>query len=186
MDKILKGLLWGALICAVIIHFTKDCSTTKPLQKTYSDTTFVTIFDTVEVERVVARDSVVVRYEVAKLAVVGEDRSDRSDRNDRKDSISFSRGHENGNDSVEVVIPITQTHYQDSLYDMWVSGYRVSVDSMKLYVPKTCTVIETKTEVRYEKRKPWSLNVGVGYGMTGDGRMQPYVGVTVGWTIMRW
>jgi hypothetical protein len=79
-------------------------------------------------------------------------------------------------DSATVAIPITQTHYVDSTYEAWVSGYEAKLDSINLF---RRTVTKTVTQVTID-RKPKRLSIGLqgGYGMTPKG-MQPYLGVGI-------
>lgn len=79
-------------------------------------------------------------------------------------------------DSATVAIPITQTHYVDSTYEAWVSGYEARLDSINLF---RRTVTKTVTQVTID-RKPKRLSVGLqgGYGITPTG-VQPYLGVGI-------
>ena len=81
-------------------------------------------------------------------------------------------------DSVEVIIPITQKHYKDSLYDIYISGLEPHLDSLRLY-PKT-TIITTE-KIQYRQRK-WNVSIQAGYGYGRDG-FSPYIGVGVGYTL---
>ena len=77
------------------------------------------------------------------------------------------------NDSAEVVVPIIQKVYQDSIYTAYVSGFRPNLDSIfitrkEVYVTKTIT----------EKRSRWGIGLQGGYGITPKG-FQPYLGVGV-------
>lgn len=75
----------------------------------------------------------------------------------------------------EVIIPITQKVYKDSAYTAWVSGYRPSLDSIKV----TNSVV-TRDVVRPAKR--WGVGIQGGVGITPKG-VQPYVGVGVSYRI---
>ena len=83
-------------------------------------------------------------------------------------------------DSAEVVVPITQTVYEDSIYTAYVSGYRASLDSLIFRMPR-----EVVTVKEYSKPKRWSVGVQVGYGVTLKGTPQfaPYVGVGVSYNL---
>lgn len=83
-------------------------------------------------------------------------------------------------DSAEVVVPITQTVYEDSTYTAYVSGYRASLDSLIFRMPR-----EVVTVKEYSKPKRWSVGIQVGYGMTLKGTPQfaPYVGIGVSYNL---
>ena len=85
-------------------------------------------------------------------------------------------------DSADVVVPITQTVYEDSTYTAYVSGYRASLDSLIFRMPREVTTI---TNTHYQKPKRWSIGIQVGYGMTLNGRPQfaPYVGIGVSYNL---
>ena len=84
-------------------------------------------------------------------------------------------------DSVVIVgnIPVTQNVYRDSSYIAWVSGYRPSLDSIRVfsrtrYVTK---IITEKSEPPESKRLNFGLQAG--YGITPKG-IQPYIGIGLG------
>lgn len=85
-------------------------------------------------------------------------------------------------DSANVVVPITQTVYEDSTYTAYVSGYRASLDSLIFRMPREVTTI---TNTHYQKPKRWSVGIQVGYGMTLKGTPQfaPYVGIGVSYNL---
>ena len=63
-------------------------------------------------------------------------------------------------DSVE--IPITQKVYEDSLYTAYVSGFRQSLDSIKVRERIVTTrVTETRTETEFRR---WNIGITAGYG----------------------
>lgn len=73
-------------------------------------------------------------------------------------------------DSVNVVLPITQKEYRDSMYCAWVSGYDAQLDSIELYYPKPIPTHDPLIE--------WSLGIQAGVGWFGDG-FKPYIGVGI-------
>lgn len=83
-------------------------------------------------------------------------------------------------DSADVVVPITQTIYEDSTYTAYVSGYNASLDSLIFRMPR-----EVITVKEYQKPKRWSIGIQVGYGMTLKGTPQfaPYVGIGVSYNL---
>ena len=84
-------------------------------------------------------------------------------------------------DTVEVLIPMEQKHYRDSLYDAWVSGYRANLDSLHVY-PVT-KLITTTITVR-EKTKRWGIGPQIGVGLSPKGAGVPYVGVGISYNIL--
>lgn len=121
--------------------------------------------DTIPFYYPVARDSVVVRHETAKLPI-------------KKDTCNSSNDTcAAPTDSVEVEIPITSKEYKDSLYHLWVSGYNVRLDSINVY----SRLREIKIPVP-AKRKRWGLGLQAGYGYPGGS----YVGVGVSCNLFQW
>lgn len=68
----------------------------------------------------------------------------------------------------DTVVYREQAYYEDSLYRVWVSGYRPRLDSLMVF-PKT--VYQTVTNDIYHtitpKKKRWGLGLQVGYGYIG-------------------
>lgn len=84
-------------------------------------------------------------------------------------------------DTVEVVVPMEQKHYRDSLYDAWISGYRANLDSLHVY-PVT-KVITTTITVR-EKTKRWGIGPQIGVGLSPKGAAVPYVGIGISYNLI--
>ncbi len=132
-------------------------------QITTSDTTRVTIIDTIRYLHPIPKDSIIVRYETRLLPTV------------RDTSMQIGC-----TDSVRVEIPITQKRYADSTYTAWVSGYNPILDSISIY-PRHEVVTITNT-IR-QKPKCWGVGLNVGYGFTPKNGMQPYVGIGVSYNL---
>lgn len=132
-------------------------------QITTSDTTRVTIIDTMRYLHPIPKDSIIVRYETRLLPTV------------RDTSMQIGC-----TDSVRVKIPITQKRYADSTYTAWVSGYNPILDSIYIY-PRHEVVTITNT-IR-QKPKRWGVGLNVGYGFTPKNGMQPYVGIGVSYNL---
>lgn len=79
-----------------------------------------------------------------------------------------------GSDSIDVALPVTQSHYTDPHGEAWVSGWHARLDSMRLY-PSTVTV--TRTQSVPSRR--WHLGVTAGVTSTAHG-VAP--GISVGVT----
>lgn len=143
------GLIFGAFLLSL---FWRRCADNTEV---VSDT----IFRVVKVDRPIVRESTVVKYKVVRLPIAA-------------DTICVS---DTIKDSVFVEVPIEQKVYSDSNYTAWVSGYRPSLDSIKI----------THTEVSFHNKlvnnngsKRLFLGIQVGYGITPRG-MQPYLGLGV-------
>lgn len=124
----------------------------------------VTVIDTIAYHYPVPHDSAVVRYETVRLRVADTVRVTVSD------TVRVA-------DSVEVIVPITQKVYADSLYRAYVSGYRPRLDSIFVY-PTTRYV----TVTRQAKPRRWGIGLQAGYGV-GRGGTGPYVGIGVSYNL---
>lgn len=124
-----------------------------------------TVIDTITYRKPTSVDSVVLRYDYVRLPVAEAMRDTLLVT--ATDTIVVM-------DSVQVAIPITQRHYQDKLYDAYISGYRASLDSISVYSP---TITVTKV-----KPRRWGVGVQGGYGYTPKGFL-PYVGLGVYYNI---
>ena len=83
----------------------------------------------------------------------------------------------------DTVIHREQAYYEDSLYRVWVSGYRPRLDSMQIF-PRT--VYQTVTNDIYHsiipKKKRWGIGLQAGYGYP-DGW---YVGIGISYSLFIW
>lgn len=124
------------------------------------DTLRVTVYDTVVYYKPVVKDSMVVMYITERLPVAD----------------SVPKSGKTVADSANVVIPITQKVYEDSMYKAYVSGYRASLDSFYIYPRREVITIR-------EKPRRWHIGISAGYGLTPKG-FQPYLGIGVTYRIM--
>ena len=157
-----------------------------------SDTTRVTIFDTIPYPMPVPKDSLVIRYITEKLPNSTENKSSGTE----ADDFSTGKSHfspENGNiaqenipDSVSVKIPITQKIYEDSLYRAYVSGYRPSLDSLIFFPRHDITTVTSGYAYPRSRQKRWGIGIHVGYGMTMSNTPQfsPYVGIGISYNLI--
>ena len=113
-----------------------------------SDT--ITYVDTVKYRKPVPIDSVVIRHEIAVLPKY-------------KDTL-IKHYDTLRNDSVKVIIPITQKVYEGKYYKAWVSGYNPNLDSINTFVP---TTIITNTSKIKDRR--FGIGISAGYGFTKNG-----------------
>ena len=83
-------------------------------------------------------------------------------------------------DSVLVDMPVeTKVYQEDSLYRAVVSGFRVSLDTLKVYR----TTKEITKYVAVPQRKRWGIGVQTGYGFSRKG-ISPYVGIGVSYNLI--
>lgn len=129
----------------------------------------VRVWDTVRVRMPMARDSAVIRTEVAYLTPVTQHPTPVT-QHPTPDTQHPSPVTQHP-DTVPVLVPIVQKVYTDSTYTAWVSGYRARLDSIAVYR-------QTQTVTIRQKPRRWSIGLQAGYGLTPRGP-QPYVGVGV-------
>lgn len=123
--------------------------------------------DTIPYYLPVPKDSTVIRYEVTTLPIAPEAATERTlDPDTLTAAVQTTEG-----DSAKVVIPITQTTYEDSTYTAYVSGYRARLDSLFVYPRREVVTIK-------KPPKRWSVGLQAGYGYTPKG-FQPYIGVGI-------
>lgn len=121
----------------------------------------------------VPKDTVITRYKTVKLPVKEDSCKVKKDYCGAKQDSCVS------SDSANVVIPITHKEYEDSLYHIWVSGYDVILDSIKL----KNRIREIKVPITVPvKRKRWGLGIQAGYSYPGG----IYVGLGVSYNILVW
>ena len=177
-----------ASLCLNVHHYTGG--TTEP----YRDTIKTTFVDTIPYYKPVPKEEKPLGNITAKLPVSvpklpeSVQKFPESDKKLQDSVQNFGKsvpedhfedmGEKVTPDSAEVIVPITQTVYEDSTYTAYVSGYRASLDSLIFRMPREVTTI---TNTHYQKPKRWSVGIQVGYGMTLKGTPQfaPYVGIGV-------
>ena len=185
-------VVFVASLCLNVHHYTGG--TTEP----YRDTIKTTFVDTIPYYKPVPKEEKPLGNITAKLPVSVPKLPEsvrKFPESDKKlqDSVqNFGKsvpenhfedmGEKVTPDSAEVIVPITQTVYEDSTYTAYVSGYRASLDSLIFRMPREVTTI---TNTHYQKPKRWSVGIQVGYGMTLKGTPQfaPYVGIGVSYNL---
>ena len=158
-----KWIVCCILVCSLCLNWLLCCENGKGRieGRIKTDTTRVTVVDTVPYVKPVARDSVVVRYVTKKLPIV-------------YDSAPICI------DSADVNIPITQKQYCDSTYTAWVSGYEPSLDSIRVYKKREVVTIN---KIIKEPPNRFVVSLNIGYGLTPYNGLQPYIGVGVGYKL---
>lgn len=81
----------------------------------------------------------------------------------------------------DTVVLREQVVYQDSLYKVWVSGYRPKLDRLEIY-PRTITRTVTNDIYHPCKQKRWGIGLHAGYGYP----MRGYVGVGISYNLFMW
>lgn len=160
--KVLPWILVILLACAVLFLWNRQQElSTLPRPDT---TEYV---ETIPFYYPVPKDSVIKRYETVKLPI-------KKDTCKAKQDTSAS-----ASDSAEVIIPVTQKVYADSLYQAWISGYNVRLDSIEVYSRTREIRIPVPVPT---KRKRWGLGLQAGYGYPYG----MYVGVGVSYNLFMW
>jgi len=146
-DKTLRMILLGLLVFLVglIVSFVTGYWVGQKVERIdimqHTDTTYVTMFDTIPYYYPVPKDSSVIRY-VTRLLEKGI-------------------VHDTITDSVSVTIPITQKVYEADSYRAYVSGYEPCLDSIFV---REKTVRETVTIPVKQKQSRFGFGVGIGAG----------------------
>ena len=159
-----KWIVCCVLVCSLCLNWLLCCENGKGQieGRIKTDTTRVTVVDTVPYVKPVARDSVVVRYVTKKLPIV------------------YDTVHPICIDSADVDIPITQKRYSDSTYTAWVSGYEAKLDSIRVYSRKE---VITMNKIIKEPPNRFVVSLNIGYGLTPQKGLQPYIGIGVGYKL---
>lgn len=85
-------------------------------------------------------------------------------------------------DSVTVQIPIEQRHYKGDDYDAWVSGWKPTLDSLRIY--RTTQHLTTTNEITRWKTRHWGLSVGTGAVVTPKGTISPGIFIGASYTFL--
>lgn len=89
-------------------------------------------------------------------------------------------------DTTYVALPRESRRYLGADYEVWVSGFRPSLDSVMVF-PETRIV--NKNTISVTPRKRWGVGLQAGYGVDLDGsavRLSPYIGVGVSYDLFQW
>lgn len=90
-------------------------------------------------------------------------------------------------DTIYVYMDREQVHWQDSLSDVYASGYDVQVDSVRHNIQTQ--VITKERDVIVKVKPKWSIGVHAGYGgVVNNGQIatSPYIGVGISYNILSW
>ena len=181
-------------------------SRTEVIEVTSTDTSTVTLIDTLKIKRPTAVDVQQKRTDTISVAVnngkvtsiqpwesgskvqsvpvfTGSDTvilPVKSDTGTVKTSV------DSDSTLFKVPIPIYQYSFRDSLYSLKVSGFNVEIDEFEIY-PRTIYKTITNTVERTEtEKKRWGIGVQAGYGYNfGAGKPGPYIGIGVQYSLWR-
>ena len=181
MGKLSKIILFAIvfLIIAWILGIIPDTGPNKEITKR---TTFV---DTIRYSVPVPKDSVVIRYVTAQLPKTESKLPNDVNKSPQNGEL-LPKTHKIGEnlckdeiipDSANVVIPMTQTVYEDSVYTAYVSGYQARLDSL-IFRKKR----EVVTITKWKPPKRWNVGIHAGYGVTRHG-MEPYIGIGISYNL---
>lgn len=90
-------------------------------------------------------------------------------------------------DTIYVYMDREQVHWQDSLSDVYASGYDVQVDSVRHNIQTQ--VITKERDVIVKVKPKWSIGVHAGYGAfakNGQVYTSPYIGIGVSYNLLSW
>lgn len=90
-------------------------------------------------------------------------------------------------DTIYVYMDREQVHWQDSLSDVYASGYDVQVDSVRHNIQTQ--VITKERDVIVKVKPKWSVGVHAGYGAfanNGQISASPYIGIGVSYNLFSW
>lgn len=147
----------GLLVCLIITLTFYNCGHREGGAVVERDT----IIDTFVIEKPISVYDTIIRY-VKKKPIVLHDTTIVL----KRDTDVYITP------DTQVVIPITQKVYEDSLYKAWVSGYMPSLDRIEIYRP---TITITKKE-----RWSWGLQGGAGYDVISN---RPVIYIGIGGTL---
>jgi hypothetical protein len=156
------GALCGFFLGKGIYQHTYD-------EKVARDT--VIVHDTVPDINPTPKDSETIRYITRFLPISKRDTSSRVDHLIEANNMDH---YADTSKMIAVEVPITSKHYGSKDYDAWVSGFEVSLDSIKVY--KETQYITERVTLSKPPNK-WELDAvaGLDYNITSQ-HFTPYAG----------
>lgn len=157
----------GALLCLLCGFWVGKGVYDRPVEESVSRDT-VTLHDTVPEYLPAPKDSVRTKYVTRWLP------RDTSSRVDHFIGANNMDHYADTSKMIAVEVPITSKHYGSKDYDAWVSGFEVSLDSIKVYKE---TQYITETITRMKPPNKWELDLigGLDYN-TARQDFTPYAG----------
>lgn len=182
LKKIIAALfmvMFFASLFLNVLHYTDK-------QWEIKDTVWTIYVDTISFYKPIPKDSLVIRYVTERLPMISKfpESVQKFPKNVSEFSKSVQRFPESvSDDSVDVIIPVTQKVYKDSLYTAYVSGYNSQLDSLILHSQRE--VVTIRDCYLKSRQKRWSVGVQAGYGMALKGTPQfaPYIGVGISYNL---
>lgn len=157
----------GALLCLLCGFWVGKGVYDRPVEESVSRDT-VTLHDTVPEYLPAPKDSVRTKYVTRWLP------RDTSSRVDHFIGANNMDHYADTSKMIAVEVPISSKHYGSKDYDAWVSGFEVSLDSIKVYKE---TQYITETITRMKPPNKWELDLigGLDYN-TARQDFTPYAG----------
>ena len=137
LNSFLSGCLITTIVFVGLFLGLQKCSYTSEEPESHKATEVTNDTIPVLIMAPIPKDSVVLRYETVKVPVF--------------DTIRPLNADTLITDSITVEIPITQKVYEDSVYQAWVSGYKPSLDSIKVFQSVTTithTITNTESAIK--------------------------------------
>ena len=134
MTKYIPYIIIAVLLVSLFVSLTNRKDVV--IEKTISDTVYVTLIDTLKAEQPPSKRDTVL------------------------DTIYIENNAENG-----LKLPITQRYYSEKdKYDIWISGYNPNLDSVNIYnQTKFVTITNNNTKEIYPKTTTLYFNLGTMY-----------------------
>lgn len=211
-SRLLYSALAGLVLGVILSHCCR-CGGRAEVDRVERDTVIVhdTVPDLAPVPKDSTLDRVVTRWLPAVLAR-GPQNTDNADNTGLLVPAVRATGpqYTDNTEAVAVEVPITSKHYQSQDYDAWVSGYEVSLDSIKVYkeskyITERVTLnkppdkweLDAFAEIDYRSRldrytpcagleltfKPGRLQVGIRAGVSKMEKTEPVIGAVVRYRI---
>lgn len=142
--KITYPFIIVILLILVLLLVPSKCRTSHNVNVTERDSVVVNVtYRDTTIYNIVKRDSVITDYRLVSVTEF--------------DTITI-------HDTTYIAIPIASYHFSDTMSDIWASGYRVTLDSVRYHLP------EIDKTIFVESRKRWlSADAGGEIGrMTGS------------------
>lgn len=118
----------------------------------------ITIVDTITIDHIVEVEHEVIKWKKEYIPIT--------------DTLTI-------NDTVYAVVSRERVVYQDSLYRAVISGIYPSLDSLQVYPRTTTITIREKA-----KSSKWHLGIQGGVGYTG--KVEPYIGLGITYSLFEW
>lgn len=184
MKRLLHFFVCALLACMSLCVFFTECEDRRvraPDAECKSDT--IRTVDTVRIvdPKLQAESNIgkiCIRAPRAQGGGVGERDSGLAERGSANLYFGVGAGGEPRccDDSVEVVLPLSQRVYESDEYKAWVSGVRPQLDSIVVY--QRCETVK----IRYPPKR-WHIGPTLGVGVTSKG-VGPFIGVSLTYSVI--